>query len=148
MGRKDVAAVVPESVHLGNDVETLVVFQELVVHFHLDILYVVDSLGSDPNNGLIHHIVAISLEKLDGSIPGINETSIGTFTSLLQTGESISMTISEPKFTCHQAVGVFRFGQVGKHTLSIEVQGIHMVDGKRAMHPRRIFPHGEIDAGT
>ena len=54
------------------------------------------------------------------------------------------MLIGKPEFTGHQTVGVLGLGQVGKHPLGIIVQRIHMIDGKLALHTRRILAHREI----
>ena len=148
MRREDVAAVVPLACDLGNDIETFVVFQEFVVDICFNMLYSLDGLWRYPDDGLVDHLLAVCLEKLDGCFPRVDESGIGAFSRLLQTGKFLTMLVGEPEFASHETVGVFRLGQVGKHTVGIEVQCVYMIDGELSVHARRILSHGEIHAGT
>ena len=66
MCRKDVAAIVALARDFGNDVEKLVTFHELIVYVHTNTLHPFDGLWRYPNDGFIHHFLAVCLIKLNG----------------------------------------------------------------------------------
>ena len=148
MRREHIAAVMPLALHLGDHIEAFIVFEELVVHLRPDALHTLHGLWCHPQNGLVYHIMAISLEELDGRLPCVDESCIGTFTSFLQTRERLFVTIGKPEFTGHQAVGVLGLGKVGKHALGIEVQRVDIIYWECAVNAGGILAHREIYSGA
>ena len=133
--------------HFGNHIEQLIVLQKLIVDFGAHGLDALDGLGGHPNDGLLHHPVTIGLVELDGGSPNLDEPGIGALASLLQTGEVLPVTIGEPELACHQTVGILGLGQVLIHLLGVEIQGIHMIHWKLAVHSGGILSHGVIHTG-
>ena len=72
MGGEDVATVVALASHLGNDVETLVILQELIVDIHFHTLHAFDGLRCHPYDGLVHHLLAVGLKEFDWRLPCVD----------------------------------------------------------------------------
>ena len=84
MRSENIATVMLLPLHLGDDVEQAMVFQKLVFDIHLHALNAFNGLGSDPDDGFVHHLLAICLVELDGRCPGIQQTGIRALSRLLQ----------------------------------------------------------------
>ena len=81
---ENVATVVARTFNLCYHVEDFAALEELVVHICADAFGFVDGLRGNPDNGLVHHPMPVSLEKFDRGCPGIDESGIRAFTGLLQ----------------------------------------------------------------
>ena len=136
MGSEDITAIVPLSLNLTDDIEALIVLQELGIHIEFDALHAFDGFRSNPDDGLVHDTMAISLEELNRCGPCIDEPCILTFASLLQTGESLAMLVGEPELASHQAILVLGLSKVGKHLVGIEVERIDVIDRELSLDSR------------
>ena len=90
--------------------------------------------------------MAISLEELDGRRPSVDEAGIRTLSSLLQTREDVAVLVGEPELASHQTVLIFGLGEVGKHSVGIEVERIDVIDRELALDAWRVLPHREVYA--
>ena len=114
VGCEDVATVVPLSFDLGDDIETLIVLQELVVHIGLYALHTLNGLWRYPDDGFVDHSFSVCLKELDRCLQRIEESCVGALSCLLELGENLAMTVGEPELAGNHAVGILRLGQVGQ----------------------------------
>ena len=142
--RKNVAAVVSAALHLGDDVETLVVFQKLVVNVDRDGFGILREIGGGPDDGLAHHTLAVSLVELQQRRPRLYHPGIVTACHAPYFLKILIVLVREPKVTHHEAVLVLRLGEVAEHLGSIVIVSIYIIECISAVHARRILAHGEI----
>ena len=146
MGSKHIATVVFLAFYLGNYVEEFIVLQELIIDVGTYGFDAFNGFGSHPDDGFLDYPVAIGFIEFDGGGPCVDDTSVGTLSGLLQTCEVLAVAVGEPELAYNEAVGVFRFCQVGEHLFGIEIRGIHMIHGEFAMHSWGVFAHGVVHA--
>ena len=138
----------PGSFDPGDHVEQAVVLQEFVVHVQLHAADAFDGLRRHPDDGFVHHLLAVGLVELDGRRPGEEQAGVGEFSRLLEAGKDIPVLVGKPEFAAHHAARIFRLGQVGVDPLGVEVQRVHEIDRELAVHAGGVLPHGEIHAGA
>ena len=84
---KDVATVVSATFNLGDDVKTLVAFEEAVVDVGGDAVGIFREVGRHPDDGLVHHLLTIGFVELERLLPGVDHAGIlalGAFFHLLE----------------------------------------------------------------
>ena len=59
--------------------ETFVILQELIIDICFYALYAIDGFGCYPDDGLVHHLLTVGLEKFNRRLPCVDEAGIVTF---------------------------------------------------------------------
>ena len=144
--RENEAAVMPTALHLGDDVEALVALEETVVDIGGDAASLFREVGRHPDDGLVHHLLAVSFVELQRLPPGVDHAGIlalGPFFHLLKI---LPMLVDEPEVAHHHAALVLRLRQVAEYLLRVIVQRVNIVEGVSAVRSWRVFAHHEVHA--
>ena len=149
MGREDIAAVVADALHRGDDVETLVVLVELVVDVHGDAPGTAGNLlREQPDDRLGVHLLAVGLVELQRLVPGEDEARVRGAIRALELLEVFPVLVREPEIAHDERVLVLGPGQVVEDLRGIVMEGVDEIDSKGSFHARAVLAYGEIRPGN
>ena len=144
MGGEHVATVVPAALHLGDDIETLVALQELVLDVGRDGFRILWETVGRPENGLVDHFLAIGLVEFQRFLPDVHQACIGACVLALKAPEDIPVLVGEPEIAHHERVFILGHGQVLENLFRLKVQCVDVVEREYPLDARRVLAHGKV----